>query len=87
MINIKINDSVHQFDSGITLEAIKTKLNQVAYAATVNNRIRELTYVINKDCEVKFLDLNNRDAVRIYEASLRYVIAMAIKKCIPGSKC
>lgn len=83
MINIKINDSVHQFDSGITLEAIKTKLNQVAYAATVNNRIRELTYVINKDCEVKFLDLNNRDAVRIYEASLRYVIAMAIKNVFP----
>lgn len=83
MINIKVNDSTVQFNSGVTLEEVKNHLGLIAYAGTVNNRIRELTYVLTKDCDVTFLDLTNRDTVRIYEASLRYVIAMAVKNLYP----
>lgn len=83
MINIRFNDSVVQFEPGVTLEDVKNHLGVVAYAATVNNRIRELTYKLTKDCDVVFFDLSNRDAVRIYEASLRYVIAMAVKNIYP----
>ena len=52
-------------------------------AAMVNKRVRELSYEIYYDAEVEFLTCSNHDAMRIYEASLRYVAAMAFKKCYP----
>ena len=35
---------------------------------------------MNFDCEVEFLDLNNSEAVRAYQSTLRYVISMALKR-------
>lgn len=51
--------------------------------AKVNNHVRELTYEIYYDCDVEFLDLSDHEAVRIYESCLRYVFAMAFKRCYP----
>ncbi len=53
---------------------------------TVNNRVRELTYLIHKDAEVKALTLKDRDAKPTYDASLRYVIAMACNQLFKGEK-
>lgn len=84
MIKITVKNQVHELEPGITLEALKNQLGIEAYAATVNNRIRELTFPLTKNSEVIFLDLKDRDAVRIYEATLRYVIAMAVKNLYPN---
>ena len=35
---------------------------------------------MNFDCEVEFLDLNENEAVRVYQTTLRYIIAMALKR-------
>jgi len=43
----------------------------------VNNRLRELSYRFYYDAEVELITLNNTEAVHVYEASLRYLIAMA----------
>ena len=83
MIRITVKNQVLELDPGITLEALKNQLGIEAYAATVNNRIRELTFPLTKNSDVVFLDLKDRDAVRIYEATLRYVIAMAVKNLYP----
>jgi uridine kinase len=84
MIRITVKNQVLELDPGITLEALKNQLGIEAYAATVNNRIRELTFPLTKNSDVVFLDLKDRDAVRIYEATLRYVIAMAVKNLYPN---
>ena len=55
-------------------------------AARVNHRLRELTYPITSDAEVQLLDLTDPDAVRVYEASLRYVVAMAFARRYPEIK-
>lgn len=47
------------------------------YACTVSKRLRELSYVLTNDCEVEFLDITHSNANRVYEASLRYLVAMA----------
>ncbi|MDY0209943.1 MAG: hypothetical protein RBQ91_00865 [Acholeplasma sp.] len=86
MIKIVVNKQQHELESGTTLEQLKKQLGLEAYAATVNNRIRELTFPLTKNSEVKFLDLTDRDAVRIYEATLRYVISMAVKNLYPDVK-
>lgn len=84
MIRITVKNQVLELDPGITPEALKNQLGIEAYAATVNNRIRELTFPLTKNSEVVFLDLKDRDAVRIYEATLRYVIAMAVRNLYPN---
>ena len=55
-------------------------------AAKVNNRIRELTYELYYDCEVEFIDCKSPEAVKVYEATLRYVTAMAFRHAYPELK-
>ena len=54
--------------------------------AKVNNRVRELTYEVYYDANVEFLTLKDHDSTKIYEASLRYVIAMAFARTYPNLK-
>ena len=51
--------------------------------AYVNHRVRELTYMLDKDAEVIPLTCKDRDAMRIYEASLRFLVAMAMHNIHP----
>ena len=50
---------------------------------SVNNRVRELTYVIDKDCTLVPLYTKDRDAKPTYEASLRFIVAMAMYNIHP----
>ena len=61
------------------------------YAARVNNdlknnRIRELNYIVPSDCNIELLDLTSEDVTRMYSATLRYVITMAVNKIYPKSR-
>ncbi|HHT67237.1 MAG TPA: nucleoside kinase [Erysipelotrichaceae bacterium] len=49
----------------------------------VNRRVRELTYVLDKDAEIIPLTYKDRDAKPIYEASLRFLVAMAMHNIYP----
>lgn len=82
-MKVTINNKVYTYEKNTTLEHIKDELKINAYAATVNNRLRELTYKLTFDAEVVFLDLTDKDAMRIYEQTLRYVILMALKELSP----
>ena len=83
---LKINVLGHkelQVEDKTTLLELSRMLNIKPYAAKVNKRLRELNSRLLSDAEVEFLYLNNSDTVRIYEAGLRYVVAMAIKNLYP----
>lgn len=54
--------------------------------AKVNNRLRELTYELCFDCNVELLDTSTYDAVKVYETSLRYLLAMAYHNVFPDYK-
>ena len=45
--------------------------------------MRELNYEVYYDCEIELLDLTNSDAVKVYETSLRYLLAMAFRRVYP----
>ena len=51
--------------------------------AYVNNRVRELTYILEKDATVVPLTNKDRDAKQTYEASLRFLVAMAMHNIHP----
>lgn len=84
MFTIKINNNNYTFENKIVLKDLAKDFMPNAIAAKVNNRLRELNYYINYNCEVEFIDLTNFDAVRIYETSLRYLLIMALEKIDPN---
>lgn len=86
MFQIKINNQIYDYEDKITLKELANKFNKDAIIASVNNRLRELNYYINYNCEVEFLDLTNSDAVRVYETSMRYLVVMALENLYPDVK-
>lgn len=57
--------------------------NKEFVCAYVNRRVRELTFMIDKDSEVVPLTVKDRDAKPCYEASLRFLVAMAMRNIRP----
>lgn len=55
-------------------------------ACRVNNRIRSLTYELYKDSKLEFIDCKDPEAVKVYEATLRFITAMAIHRAYPDQK-
>jgi len=85
---ITYNGKTETFEKKVALsELIKDGDPQFNFiCAKVNNRVRELTYEIYYDAEVEFLTVKDPDAIKTYEASLRYVVAMAFNRAYPGLK-
>ena len=54
--------------------------------AKVNNRVRELTYEVYYDANIEFLTVKDSDAIKTYEASLRFIMAMAFARAYPDLK-
>lgn len=53
-------------------------------ACKVNNKLKDLNYVLYDNSNVEFLGLDDEDSSRVYEASLRYVLVMAIQRTFPA---
>lgn len=87
MFTVKLKNILDEpliFEEKITLKDLASIYKKDAIVAKVNNRIRELNFYLNYNCEVEFLDLTNLDAVRVYETSLRYLVIMALENLYPG---
>ena len=76
------NGKEKEYDSPVTALDIVGDDRDIV-CVSVNNRIRELTYTIDKDSEIIPLTCKDRDAMRIYEASLRFLVAMAMHNIHP----
>lgn len=86
MYTVTLNGKQTQFDEKRTILSLVDDPDKRFVAAKVNNRLRELSYELGFDCEVKLLDLKDSDAVKVYETSLRYLIAMAFHNVYPEYK-
>jgi len=84
MFKVIVDKKEFEFADKITLNELSKKLNKKSYVAIVNNTLRELNFYINFDCEVEFLGLDDFEAVKVYETSLRYLIIMALEKLYPN---
>lgn len=83
---ITINGKTQEFEKKVQILDLlseEERKNKDIICAKVNNRIRELTYEIYYDANVEFLDLSSREAMKMYEASLRYLISMAFARVYP----
>ncbi len=86
-MKLTINERNFTFDKPMTLEDIAKSLElKDVLAATVNGRLRELSYCVGNDSTIIYLDVTEPDAIKIYESTLRYVTAMAVHNLFPTVK-
>lgn len=84
---VKIGNEEKEFDKKVSILALlndEQRAEKKIICAKVNNRVRELTYEIYYDATVEFLDLTSTQAMKMYEASLRYLISMAFARAYPA---
>lgn len=90
MATIKITglrDTTVEVPKGTSLLELSRQF-QPAYsspivAAIVDNHIRELSYSLNQDCQVEWLDLSTEDGLRVYRRSLSFVLIKACRDLFP----
>ncbi|MBQ8292175.1 MAG: nucleoside kinase [Bacilli bacterium] len=86
MVTIKIKNQTISVPKGTTALSLLPDSNKKDYIiCLVNGRVRELTFKLTFDAEVEYLTLNNSEAGKVYEASLRFVIAKAFKNLYPDA--
>ena len=56
------------------------------FAALVDGQLRELTYAIERDCDVEPVNLSQSDGVRIYRRSLSFLMIAAVHHIFPGAE-
>ena len=84
MFKIKYFGQEKEFDQPIKIQELLLEENTEYICCKVNNTLRELEYVINKDSELDFLTIKDFQAIKVYEASLRFLAAMAIYQIDPN---
>jgi len=80
---LKYNGRVTEHSKKISLLSLIGTENKDIICARVNNRIRDLTYEVYYDAEIVFLTVKDQDAIRPYETSVRYLLAMAFARVYP----
>src|SRR5690554_7389886 len=84
MVKVIINKKEYQYDMPPMLQEIAKDANiKNALAAKVNHRLRELNYILTADAEIEFLDFKSSDGIKIYETTLRFVVAKAFQNLYP----
>lgn len=77
----------YTYDKPLSLEEFLKDLGlKNVLAASIDGRLRELSFILTKDGDVNFLGYDDPDAIRIYESTLRYVVAMGVKNLYPSAK-
>ena len=83
---VKLNGEERTFDKKVRILNLIEGDSHPYICATVNNRLRELDYEIYYDAEVELLTKKDYLAIKPYETSLRYIIAMACSRAFPEER-
>ncbi|HEX9059285.1 MAG TPA: nucleoside kinase, partial [Clostridia bacterium] len=67
-------------------ERYKDNYKSMIVAAKVDNDTKELTYALNSDCRIEFLDMTHEDGMRIYRRSLYFILVKAVHDLFPDRK-
>ena len=86
MFTLTIDNEEKTFEEKVRLLDLIDDPEKNYYIALVNNRLRELHYEVDYDATVEFLDSTDPEAIHTYEASLRFLVAMAFHNIYPDFK-
>ena len=76
--------------NGVRLEDIVNDISKeykgYITLAIINNKLRELSYEVNEECEIEFLDTTNADGSRVYIRSMSFIFIMACNEIFENSR-
>jgi len=80
------NGERRNYPQGVTLQqvAIDMGMEPSIYAAYVNNKLKELDYVLFKPHTVEFIGFSHPEGQRMYDRSLSFVLYKAVNDIFPG---
>jgi uridine kinase len=89
-IILTVKGESRSFPKGISLETLSRHYVDMypaqIVAAKVNNRMRELSDVLQEDCEVEFIDRSTEDGIRVYLRGLTFIFIRACKELFPDCR-
>ncbi len=90
MIKVKFNDKIMEVAPGTrVIDLVDEKQKKDVVMCQVGAQVKELRFALSEKhdgVEVKLLDLSHQESSKAYEATLRYVIAMAFYNIYPDVK-
>ena len=65
------------------IELFKEECNEHIIACICNNQIQSLNHNIKEDTNIEFIDISDKDGLRIYIRGLNYIMAKAFSELYP----
>ena len=67
-------------------ERISKSLAKQAMIISVNGQLRDLDFVIDKDCSVKIFTSKNEEGLETIRHDTAHILAMAVQELFPGTQ-
>ena len=64
-------------------DRFKDVCNEHIIACICNNQIQSLNHILKEDTNIKFIDISDKDGLRIYIRGLSYIMAKAFSEVYP----
>ena len=91
MLTIKLPDGNSiQFPNKVTglevAEKISKSLSKQATVISVNEELKDLSYVIDKDCSIKIFTSKDKEGLETIRHDTAHITAMAVQELFPGTQ-
>ncbi len=85
---LRINNNEYEYKNKMSLEEISKDFcsedKPMIVAACVDNELVELSEIIDKNCEIEWVDLKSSDGIRIYQRTLSFIFIRATMELYRG---
>lgn len=81
---IVVNGESREYTKGIRAIDLINDVNKEIIACKINNKLRDLFYPLEDNSNIELLGYEDGDSMRVYEASVRYLLVMALKRVLPN---
>jgi uridine kinase len=86
-MQIKLYDQILDVEEGTQIkELLDVNKYKGIIGARFNNEIKSLNYKLKEPGTLEFIDMTDKDGMRIYRKGLIYIIGMAIEELFPNAK-
>jgi len=82
---LTLMNQTHTYEAPVRLSDLIEDPDHRYFLARVNGRLFELSAEVSEDADIVFLDVTDDEAIYTYEASMRYLVAMAIQRVFPDA--
>ena len=82
--------SAIEFDKPITVGEVALNISEglfrVAVCGKIDGQLVDLSYLVDKDCELQIITLKDKEGLEVYRHTASHVLAQAVKNLFPTSK-